>query len=465
VINAHLIGKNDTLELVEAAIYSPERVQAYTMLPNLQFPDQSNHSFPDSWEIDADCPYLSKDIRDFPQGQQLAIGLCFSYVLLVALLACVGGRRLWTARVPELTEKSTFTSQDGYFMLSFLVEFLQILELGPTIGFPHNVRNTVNILSLNLWEVVQFSKGVFWGVEGTILAVIVLYISLCGVRLSKLDSRLSHWAVCRGLSSWIDVLSPPLSSLCFLSIVSTVMTVFVCDRATGPAFTASFLAVDCWERCWSGTHLRLALVSAMLLCLYVPLAVFTRPLWQQCQSRLHIKANPRTFLAKSALQLVLIAAYVTLPPNYPALHAGLYLSANAAYTVFSLTVKPYNYERINLWERLTLLLVLIYSVLGVLKQANCTDVWLILAFLLAVLILCALGLALEVLVPRYRSLLVRQRDDRYDIIQFAFTFGRIAQLHLQAFRAKHRSTHEAMNSRAFESVQQTIRRVPLPNFS
>lgn len=370
VMNAHLIGENETLELVEAAIFSPERIQVFSILPSLLFPDQSSHSFPDSWEMDKDCPYFSKDIRDFPQGQYLAIGLCFSYALLTALLIYTCGRPLWTVQVPVLMEKGTFTSEDGYFVLWFLVEFLQILELGPELGFPLYVSNTVNILSVNLWHVVRFSKGVFWGVEGTILAVIVLYTVLCGVRFSRLDSRLGQREMCRALRSYIDTFAPPLSSLCFLSIVSTVMTSFVCDKATGPSFTDSFMTMDCWERCWSGTHLRFSLVSGVLLGIYVPLAVFSRPHWQQHQTRLHIKANPRTLLGKSVLQLVLIAAYVSLPFNYPLLHALLYLSSNVTYTVFSLTTKPYNYERANLWERLTLISVLLYGILGILKQAN-----------------------------------------------------------------------------------------------
>jgi hypothetical protein len=52
-------------------------------------------------------------------------------------------------------------------------------------------------------------------------------------------------------------------------------------------------------------------------------------------------------------------------------------------------------------------------------------------------LLLVVGLCLQFFLPKYRAMLVRQKDDRYDIIKFAFTFGALAQTHLQNFKSKH----------------------------
>ena len=175
-----------------------------------------------------------------------------------------------------------------------------------------------------------------------------------------------------------------------------------------------------------------------------------------------MKSNPRHILVKSSLQLYLIAAYTTLSGSYPLVHAILYLSLVTLYTVCTFIIKPYNYERLNLWERVGTLAVLLYGIFGLLKQLNIPSHWLILSFLLSLLLFTVSGLVLQVLIPQYRSLLIQKRDDRYDIIQFAFTFGRAAQRHLQAFRYKHRPIREEQSWEGYESAHETIRRVPLP---
>ena len=51
-------------------------------------------------------------------------------------------------------------------------------------------------------------------------------------------------------------------------------------------------------------------------------------------------------------------------------------------------------------------------------------------------LLFIVGLLAQRVIPRFRSLLVREKEDRYDIIKFAFTFGLHAQAHLQRFKDK-----------------------------
>lgn len=57
--------------------------------------------------------------------------------------------------------------------------------------------------------------------------------------------------------------------------------------------------------------------------------------------------------------------------------------------------------------------------------------------------LAGVGVILQVFKHKYRSLLKR---DRSDIIKFAFTFGRLAEMHLANFRAKQQAARNTDNA-------------------
>ncbi len=99
--------------------------------------------------------------------------------------------------------------------------------------------------------------------------------------------------------------------------------------------------------------------------------------------------------------------------------------------------------------------VFLYGILGLIHQNIFAGVWLILTFLITALLLFTLGLALQVLVLKYPSLLIRVKEDRYDIILFAFTFGQTSCTYQP-------SIPSMLNPSRLESEKQkSIRRVPI----
>ena len=463
VTNVHLTGGNSTLELVEAAIYSPTRVKQYTILPQLQFPDGSNASFPDSWERDAVCPYIAKEIRDFTAGQMLAMGLCFSCAVFVSSSAVMHACKYEIIKMELMAKREVMSILDGYAFYQFGVEFLQLLALAPNLHLPPALNSALAVLSLNVWEFVLFSQGVYTGMAGISFALISFYLTLLlAMRVTRKEARLRKWLLCKVMRSWAKSLLQPLSTICFFPLVSTLQSAFVCDRATGPAYTDSFLAVDCWERCWSGTHLRLSIVSALLLCLYTPFAVLTRPVWQDLHPSLHIKGSVIGLLSKAVLQLFLIASFVSLRAKYPTVHAVVYLLFTGLYSIWLFFITPYNYERLNLWEKIAMLAVCIYALFGLIKVTfpATPSIWMHISLYSSYLILFLVGATLQCLLSRYHSMLIRTKEDRYDIIKFAFTFGLHAQRHLQLFHAKCKQSKQTMSSGPLFCTVQTPRRVP-----
>lgn len=94
--------------------------------------------------------------------------------------------------------------------------------------------------------------------------------------------------------------------------------------------------------------------------------------------------------------------------------------------------------RVNLWSRLLQIIATMYGIVG-----SITVLLNVEGFVVAVsvqssvfAVLLLVGLILQVSIKKFRSCLVRQSEDRSDIIKFAFTCGNLAQSHLANFRAK-----------------------------
>jgi hypothetical protein len=160
------------------------------------------------------------------------------------------------------------------------------------------------------------------------------------------------------------------------------------------------------------------------------------------------------------LQTSLIAGTVALKPFSPLYYSILYCAGMSGIAIFTWIRKGFNYERVNLWYKLVTFAGSSYGIMGLfaLKYSPISPFyWQI--------IVAAEGLALIIMlitaqtcIKKYKSLLFRVQDDRYDMIKFAFTCGKRANQHLQTFNSKRPSFYGAVCSdiRA-DSVADAIR--------
>ncbi len=102
--------------------------------------------------------------------------------------------------------------------------------------------------------------------------------------------------------------------------------------------------------------------------------------------------------------------------------------------------------RVNLWTFLLHIAVVMYSIVGLISVV--LDVHSSIAAVAVqscvFAILMIVGVVIQVCVKKYRSCLIRQSEDRSDIIKFAFTCGNLAQLHLKNFLAKSRKSTDLL---------------------
>ena len=451
ILNLHYDEGKDTVELLTVASYSPDKAVMFHITGNVQWPNGKTY-FPDSWEKDKDCPYLEKDIVDFPKGQMVGLVNCFVFSGVTGGVTVLIWRKWWRVSMPQMQSEQNISIEDVLVLASIPVDFLQFAAVAPNFDISSLLRNILNSTSFSIESLINFTHGVFWAIEIAVFVMVLLYVLIFGMKLLGLDEKLRKWDCCSFADYWADLLLPTFGNVMFLPIISTLLSTFNCYRAVGENYTDSFLNRDCAEMCWSGKHLYYASIAAVCLAIYTPIAVFTRPLWQDLQPNLHLKALPLYLMLKSVLQIVLISASATLKFSYQTAHAIVNLVLISAYFCFLLKFRAFNYARATLWHFLMIIALWLYGLIGLLHgyfPSVQPSLWV--ATLLAVYgALAALGLLLQTFRKQYRSLLKRQKGpDRSDIIKFGFTFGSLATFHLGNFQSKLKLSKDKEGATAF----------------
>jgi hypothetical protein len=108
-------------------------------------------------------------------------------------------------------------------------------------------------------------------------------------------------------------------------------------------------------QCWQGSHI--AYVSGALagLLLYAPLAVFLRPLWQEFQAQLHVKATPSHYLFKTIFQITIIGLSKALKRENALAHGVVFLILLSVFYLLELKRNRFNYGRVAHWHRMSVL--------------------------------------------------------------------------------------------------------------
>jgi hypothetical protein len=211
----------------------------------------------------------------------------------------------------------------------------------------------------------------------------------------------------------------------FLPIVSILLDVFVCDEAYAsdgsPELTDSFLSRDCHANCWTDEHIYYVWFAIVGLIMYVPLAVYARPLWQDYKVALHIKILPLMLMLKTVVQMMFIILNKTIFRSNILAHGVLYLIFLLGYILFNVKVVTFNYKRVWFWHLLSLFGVCWIAVLATMDtMIEDHDAFVYLLFAgWGVIMLFGLFFQRK----RYPSMLFRPKPKDSHIV-FSFGFGK-----------------------------------------
>jgi hypothetical protein len=133
-------------------------------------------------------------------------------------------------------------------------------------------------MSINVSEFAALRGGVYWFILEIVFCLCAVWFVSCIIVVKKIDLRWDKWA-CREFGWYAENLLPILSNACFLPIITILTDVFICTESVGDEFTDSYLDRDCEQFCWTDDHIYYAIFAVIAFALYVPLAVYSRPLW------------------------------------------------------------------------------------------------------------------------------------------------------------------------------------------
>jgi hypothetical protein len=288
-------------------------------------------------------------------------------------------------------------------------------------------------LSGGLDHIMTFSQGVYWLCLDAVLGVCGLWLLLLIYLFLHLDEKLKD-VVCVGNLGWIAwLLLPHIGSLGFIPLVSVLLDVFLCDQAVGIdpdslTYADSVLSRDCHVQCWQGSHIYYLVGASVALLLYASLAVLFKPIWQDYQSELHIKTSSSLSLVKTTFKVLLVSLSKSLKRQDSLIHGVLYLALVSIFFLFTLKKGLFNYTRVALWHRLSLVGLFWLSLLGLLSHRVSSSYWL-LATLLGWSAIVVFGVIYMKL--RCPSMLMRPKGvDIKQLFRFGFQFGSNHETHM-----------------------------------
>ncbi|CAG9335427.1 unnamed protein product [Blepharisma stoltei] len=350
-INNTGVYKNGMPPFIEPQIglYNPTSSTAMEISGTIIYPGNTTKT-PSDTRPKPDCPFEDSEKRTSHSGQGLLFAICFTLCVVTLAITAFIWNKWWKKSVPALKESREITFGDYMTMGFVIIEFFQYLAMGPR--FQGNVIIDVlsQSLSVNMDDLIDFKNTAFW------IALYVVY-GLCGgwfimgfIIIFRIDIRLENVFFFRWLGIFSEHLMPVIGNVCFLPIIAMLMNVFQCTEGTSNKLTDSFLDKDCHQYCWQGDHIAFAIFAIIAFFLYLPFAVFCRPLWQEMQVAINIKANPLYLMIKSVFQMSAVVLNKTVKPTEPHAHGYIYFGTLIAFAVFLYWKKPYNYGRINLWQ-------------------------------------------------------------------------------------------------------------------
>lgn len=416
----------DSLSLV----ISLTSIQIFTNYDPIIWPD-GTINVPDLYLYNyKDCPFPEEYRHDFADGEDLASYLSLAYfILTVLLLNFMFTRRFFTNKISLLVQPVQVTFQDKLVLALVVLDLLQYIGHGPVFRNGEDVLGPVfDYASGGTLEAIKFKKGVYWKVLNSFLIIILGWSVMClciWLKFKGFDLK-----YLKGLTELSEASMPLLGNAIFLPVISVLFDVFICEEAHGVDkaslnYKDSFMYRDCNEDCWSGIHIRYAIVAAIALLVYLPVTVLSRPVWQELVD-VNLFTRPTFFLQKSFVEVSIVMLRRGLRKRNELAHAICYLLLILLHLALTMLRIPFNYARLNMWFYLSMSFVAIFAVLNLLQLTlNGLSVAMALSLLFAIGILqiCS-GLIIQ---WRYfpSMLISKQEQDLQEIFRFAFNLRNV----------------------------------------
>ncbi|CAG9335588.1 unnamed protein product [Blepharisma stoltei] len=350
IMSIFILKWNATTNLLyefSAGKYDLGSVQLIQFYENLIWYDNTTDTPSDTIPYD-ECPF-DKGLEEYSKkGAGILYCISFFIVIVTAGTTFYIWKWWWNVEIPMLTTRSLIKFEDYIAMVMIFIYFLQYLAMGPDIGEYDSYSN--NLTSYAIINFHWLTQGkIFWIYVELVIGAVGLWLYFSIHMILRLDTKFVNFfsAYSKTLAT---IIMPFLGNACFLPIVSVLISVFQCDQSIGDGLTQSFVRNDCNEFCYKNYHLHLAFISLAALVIYLPLAIYFRPFWDNSNDDANIKPRSLFLMVKSLLQVCIIVLNKTVKVYSQSLHGACYILLFSGFLLFCIKKKPYNYDRCNLWS-------------------------------------------------------------------------------------------------------------------
>lgn len=353
-------------------VYTFEPLSSTTFIPTANPVKWAGDDMPADSFDPYSCPFPLHMVHTSPTGLAVVISLGFGLFLLTLGLSLFSYSKWKMVQITLIESHVKKTWRDSLVELTICIEFLQLLALAPKFASVQMVlKDLSKLVMLDVMSVstISKSKGETSGYWMQLTAISVLcYVWFLVVVLIALNADKYLKAVpgvFRVFTVVTGIYLPLVGNSLFLPFLTLLLDAFVCDhQAQGQAFVFR----DCYMPCWTSAHNGYIAMAAIAVFLFEPLAVFSRPMWQQSKLGLNLMLKPLFLLFKTCIQILLIAVGKSLQGTTPLAHGIIFTLLMFAYCLVAIRVLPFNYHRCNLWEIATLLAVLYFSLIATCSQ-------------------------------------------------------------------------------------------------
>ena len=320
----------------------------------------------DSWSEAYDCPFPKSMSVSSETGIITIIMIGIGLVIVSFTISLFHYNRTRKLFFEKLKVKDLKTWKDTMVEVMIAVEFLQFLAIAPTFkSLDLLITILSNIFMLDVIKITNSSSQYYWFMLSAVCSLCFVWFGFMIVMICKKTSLFNRFSLCkRFFGSLISVFLPFFGNTLFLPTLAFLLDAFVCDhQVLGNAYVWR----DCYQTCWTKTHVKYIVLSSFAIVLYQPLAIICRPLWQEVPKDVHLKTTTTFLLMKTCFQILLITVGKALQGNFPLAHGILFTLLSCFFTVTTYKYRAFNYDRCDLWELVSLASLSFYSILATLS--------------------------------------------------------------------------------------------------
>ncbi|CAG9309823.1 unnamed protein product [Blepharisma stoltei] len=328
----------------EYDIYS---VQLITLYESIIWYDNSTVAPNDLILYENGCPFPQKQISRSEKGSNALYGIMGFVIAMTIVESLIIWKKFWkNVMISKLTAPSYVHFEDYISMGILVIDFFQFLSQGPDISKLYPWLSIVCTYSLIHFD-SNVTGDIYWGYLYAAIAISCYWVAtaiLLVCRLNKFTRELFSHAINLAL-----LLLPIIGNFIFIIMVSVLLSIFQCDKGIGPKITDSFIENDCTVNCWDKKFFLWGILAIFSLLTYIPLAIFSRYIYENINSHINIKTQPIFIIEKTVFQVIIVCMNKTIKVYDESLHGFCCLFIFIIFIYICLKQRPYNYHRMNLW--------------------------------------------------------------------------------------------------------------------